>query len=147
MHHIEEMIKIIVDNGKHEDMVCLEEILTDLIYDVKRSDHGYYKAIEYKLHKMAHGEHLTDEMAHKWVDDMENKDGTKGPHWTIEQTNQYAGRHNPFDFFAVLNMIYSDYYSPKFDTATYVELAEDWLDDADVHDGKTLKYYMRVVKD
>lgn len=63
----------------------------------------------------------------------------------MDQTNQYAGRHNPADFFAVLNMMYSDYYNPSFDTSTYVKLAEDWLNDPDVGPGKTLKYYYYVV--
>jgi hypothetical protein len=42
-------------------------------------------------------------------------------------------------------MVFSDYYNPKFDTNTYVELANDWIDDEDVGEGKTLKYYMYVV--
>jgi hypothetical protein len=143
--HIKKMIEHIVNHGKPEDMHCLSEILTDLIYDLKHTDHSYYHAIEYKLHKMAYGEHLTEDMAHKWVDNMQNKDGTKGPHWTMDQTSQYAGRHNHADFYAVLNMMYSDYYNPSFDTSTYVKLAEDWLDDPDVGSGKTLKYYYYVV--
>lgn len=142
---IEEMLHTIVKHGRPEDMDCLADIMTDLIYDLKHTDHGYYKAVEYKLHKMAYGEHLTEDMAHNWVENMQNKDGTHGPHWTMEQTNQYAGRHNHCDFFAVLNMMYSDYYNPSFDTSTYVKLAEDWLEDADVGAGKTLKYYYYVV--
>jgi hypothetical protein len=145
--HIKKMIEHIVEHGNQADMECLSEMLTTLVYDLKHSDYSKYKMYEYKLHAMAYGEHLTPEMAQHWTEHMENKDGTKGPHWTMEQTDQYAGRHHHADFFAVLNMIYSDYYNPKFDTATYVELANDWLDDADVHEGKTLKYYMRVVKD
>lgn len=144
--HIKHMIKEIVEHSKPEDMECLAEMLTDLIYDLKHTDQGYYSALEYKLHKMAYGEHLTPEMAHKWTEHMQNKDGSKSPHWTMEQTNQYAGRHNHCDFFAVLNMMYSDYYKPKFDTNDYVELANDWLNDIDVPEGKTLKYYMRVVQ-
>lgn len=143
--HIRHMIDHIVEHGKHEDMLCLAEILTDLIYDVKHTDHSYYKHLEYKLHKMAYGDHLTEEQAHTWVEHMENKDGTKGPHWTMDQTNQHAGRHNHADFYAVLNMMYSDYYNTKFDTATYIELANDWLQDSDVGEGKTLQYYMYVV--
>lgn len=50
------------------------------------------------------------------------------------------------DFYAVLNMVYSDYYNPRFDTNTYVQLAIDWLNDKDVGGNKTLKYYMKVVK-
>ena len=76
---------------------------------------------------------------------MENKDGTKGQHWSVDQTSQYAGEFNKWDWYAVMNMMYSDYYNQKFDTNTYVELAKDWLNDKDVGYGKTLKYYMLVV--
>ena len=145
--HVKKMIHEIVEHGRPEDMDCLAEMLTDLIYDLKHTDKGYYHALEYKLHTMAYGEHLTEDMAKHWVECMQNKDGTHGPHWTIEQTSQHAGQHNHADFFAVLNMMYSDYYHSQFDTATYVSLANDWLDDPDVPEGKTLRYYMRVVKD
>jgi len=43
-----------------------------------------------------------------------------------------------------MNMIYSDYYNPKFDTETYLMLTMDWLNDVDVGACKTLKYYMYV---
>ena len=48
------------------------------------------------------------------------------------------------DFYAAMNMIYSDYYNPKFDTETYLMLTMDWLNDVDVGACKTLKYYMYV---
>lgn len=144
--HIRHMIKQIVEHGKPEDMECLSDILVDLVYDLKHDQPDYYHAIELKLHKMAYGEHLTEDMAECWVAHMQNKDGSKGAHWTMEQTNQHAGRYNHADFFAVLNMMYSDYYNPSFSTDTYVGLAQDWLDDADVSEGKTLKYYFHVVK-
>ena len=144
--HIKRMIEHIVENGEHEDMECLSEMLTTLIYDLKHTNHTQFEVYEYKLHKMAYGEHLTEDMAKHWVSQMQNKDGSHGEHWTMEQTAQHAGRHNHCDFYAVLNMIYSDYYNPKFDTATYIELANDWLNDSDVPSGKTLKYYLHVVK-
>ena len=145
--HIKHMIEEIVDNGKHEDMVCLSELLTELIYDLKHDQHAEYKELEYKLHVMAYGEHLTEEIAHKWVQHMENKDGTHGEHWSKEQTDKFAGAHNKCDWYAVMNMVYSDYYQPAFTTETYVALAKDWIEDSDVPEGKTLKYYYRVVKD
>ena len=49
-------------------------------------------------------------------------------------------------FYAIANMVYSDYYNLRFDTNTYVQLAIDWLDDKDVGGNKTLKYYMYVAK-
>lgn len=144
--HIKTMIHEIIEHGHTEDMDCLAEMLTDLVYDLKHTDLTHFHTLEYKLHTMAYGEHLTEDMARHWVSKMENTDGSHGEHWTIEQTNQYAGRHNHADFYAVLNMMYSDYYSPKFDTTDYVHLANAWLDDKDVSEGKTLKYYMNIVK-
>lgn len=143
MHRV--LIPKIIEHGTPEDMRCLEHILTELIDNLRISDHAEYERIEYKLHKLVHGEHLSEELAHKWVSKMKNKDGTHGEHWTIEQTNQSAGTHCKYDWYAVLNMMYSDYYNPKFDMSTYVELARDWINDVDVGDGKTLKYYLHVV--
>ena len=123
----------------------LEVILTELIDYVCVHNHDEYLKVEHELYKLVYGEHLNDTLAYKWVSKMENKDGTKGAHWTIDQTNQYAGNYDKYDWYAVLNMMYSDYYNPKFDTNTYIELAKDWLDDTAVGEGKTLKYYLYVV--
>ena len=59
---------------------------------------------------------------------------------------QYAPQQEASDFYAVMNMIYSDYYNQRFDTATYIQLALDWLNDKDVGGCKTLKYYYKIVK-
>lgn len=64
----------------------------------------------------------------------------------MDQTNQYAGMHNKPDWYAAMNMAYSDYYNPKYSTADYIELAKDWLNDQDVGKDKMLKYYLYVVK-
>lgn len=140
------LIKKIVEKGSPEDMEHLEELMIDMIDHLKVIDEDEYEHAEHKLYKMVYGKHLSKDLAHKWVSSMDNKDGTHGEHWTMEQTSQFAGKHNPNDFYAVLNMMYSDYYNPKFETATYVELANDWLDDSDVGECKTLDYYWHIVK-
>ena len=124
--HIE-LIDKIIKNGSNEDMECLRKILIDLISDLKYTDYDKYKKIELKLYKRVYGEHLNEELAKSWVADMENKDGTKGEHWSIEQTNQYAGSYNKYDFYAVLNMVYSDFYDEKFSINDYIkfELFQD----------------------
>lgn len=143
--HIE-LIDRIIKNGSDEDMECLRKILIDLISDLKYTDYDKYKKIELKLYKRVYGEHLNEELAKSWVADMENKDGTKGEHWSIEQTNQYAGNYNKYDFYAIANMMRSDFYNPKLEETTYLQMAKDWLDDKDVGDCKTLKYYMYIVR-
>ena len=139
------LIKKIIENGRQTDIEYLECLLDDFVHDLKTENYTKYKSIELDLYKMAYGEHLNEELALEWVSEMENKDGTKGQHWSVDQTSQYAGEFNKWDWYAVMNMMYSDYYNQKFDTNTYIELAKDWLNDKDVGDGKTLKYYMLVV--
>lgn len=139
------LIKKIIENGKQTDMEYLEYLLDDFIHDLKTENYTKYKSLELDLYKMAYGKHLNEELALECVSEMENKDGTKGQHWSVDQTSQYAGEFNKWDWYAVMNMMYSDYYNQKFDTNTYIELAKDWLNDKDVGDGKTLKYYMLVV--
>lgn len=141
------LIKEIVHGTNVEHMEMLEKLLVDLIDDLKHSDYHKYKEIEYDLYKSVHGKHLNEKLAHKWVDELENKDGTKGGHWTIEQTNQYAEANNRFDWYVAMNVVYSDFYNPKFDTNMYVELAKDFIHDKDASECKLLKYYMFVVKD
>ena len=139
------LIPKIIEEAKPENMACLEHVMIDMVDCLKIVDHDMYKHVEHKLYRMVYGNHLSAELAHKWVSKMKNKDGTTGPHWTMEQTNAYAGTHDKNDWYAVMNMMYSDHYNPKFDTTTYVELARDWINDADVEEGKTLRYYMHVV--
>lgn len=141
-----ELIDKLIAEGTSEDMECLRHILINLIDELSYTDRDKYKKIEYKLYKKVYGEHLNEDLAKCWVSGMENKDGTKGEHWTLEQTSSFAGNYNKYDFYAVLNMVYSDYYNSKFDTNTYVDLAKDWLNDSDVPEGKTLKYYMLIVR-
>ena len=143
--HIE-LIDKIIKNGSNEDMECLRKILIDLISDLKYTDYDKYKKIELKLYKRVYGEHLNEELAKSWVADMENKDGTKGEHWSIEQTNQYAGSYNKYDFYAVLNMVYSDFYDEKFSINDYIKFTNDWLNDKDISKDKILKYYFYIAK-
>ena len=45
-----------------------------------------------------------------------------------------------------LNSVYSDYYNPKFGTDIYAEMAADFIRDEDAKPGKTLSYYLQIVK-
>lgn len=139
------LIPKIIETGKPEDMECLEHLMYKMVDHLRVCDHDMYEHIEHKLYRLVYGQHLSKELAYKWVSQMENKDGTHGEHWSMEQTKAYAGSFDVNDWYAVLNMMYSNYYSPKFDLPVYVELAKDWLDDPDVGEGKTLKYYLHVV--
>lgn len=98
---------------------------------------------------------LTPELAHEWTANMKNGDGTKGPHWPMEQVKQLAKQRgitaDPVELFAVLNAIYSDYYkvAKKHNVHNmdfYLDMAMAWLDDKDAVPNKAAMYYECVVK-
>lgn len=98
----------------------------------------------------AHPAHLTLEDAKLWTSKMQNADGTKGCHWTLEQTQDVAKQRNincdPNDFWAVMNMMYSDYCQvakrQSVDTpGFYADMAKAFLDDTDAVDGKAYLYW------
>ena len=146
--HIKKMLSKIIESQNTEAMNWLGDVFSDLIYELEEMNPMWFKSIEYKMHVLAYGENLTEAEAIEWVSRMRNKDGTVGEHWTMNQTTEILKskgfKYNPYDFYAVMNMIYSDYFNPKFDIETYVELTKDWLDDVDIGNCKTLKYYIYI---
>ena len=98
---------------------------------------------------------FSKEMAMEWTRQMENADGTKGPHWTMDQVKNVMAQHkvqcDPYEFFAALNMVYSDYsaVAKKMNVNTmdfYVCMAKAFLDDPDAGEDKLAKYYEYIVK-
>lgn len=77
-----------------------------------------HRIFRVKAYEMEHGPHFNEEHARKAVMKMENEDGTRGPHWSLEETSALAsqygislsGKFNRYDWFVALNMVYSDYY-------------------------------------
>lgn len=111
-------------------------------------------------HERTYGPHFTEECAHKAVKHMENEDGSKGPHWTIEETERVAAQYgvnlksekfNKYDWYVALNMIRSDFYRAVVNmTGTdnikhFVELTKAWLNDKDIEEGKMWFYFKYVM--
>lgn len=98
---------------------------------------------------------ITKEMAEEWTSTMKNEDGTKGAHWTLDQVKQVMAQKgikgDPYEFYMVLNMIYSDYCAVLKkhrvnNLDVYVDLACAWLMDEDAVPDKASAYYEHVVK-
>lgn len=129
---------------------CLEENLSRM----KTKNKDMYENVVGDLYTSMYGEHFDEHSAMKAVESMENVDGTRGEHWDIDQSINLARQNNvpfadfnEFDWFYVLNMMYSDYYKVfGNDTSAYVKLAKAWLEDPDVSEGKAYRYYSQVVK-
>lgn len=98
---------------------------------------------------------FTRGMAMGWADQMENADGTHGPHWAMEQTKELQDKkgigHDPVEFFVTMNMMYSDYckIAKRYNVNTpdfYASMAKAFLDDKDAVPDKLAKYYEHVVQ-
>lgn len=132
----------------------LMETFKESIKPLKYSDREIYEEVVDKLYKECYGEHFSDWLAEKAVENFKNVDGTEGAHWTIEQIDDVIRQYgikcvgfNRWDLYYVMNMLYSDYYNVLgSDTAIYVKLSKAWFEDPDVSEGKAYRYYMQVAK-
>lgn len=120
-----------------------------------------HRIFRVKAYEAEHGPHFNEEHARKAVSKMENEDGTRGPHWSVEETTALASqyginlgsRFNRYDWFVALNMVYSDYYkviismTNSNSTKHFVELAKAWINDKDIDEGKMWYYYIYVMCD
>lgn len=92
-----------------------------------------HRIFRVKAYEMEHGPHFNEEHASKAVMKMENEDGTRGPHWSLEETSALAsqygislsGKFNRYDWFVALNMVYSDYNEPTNENSKIVELQNE----------------------
>lgn len=113
-------------------------------------------------HEQKYGPHFNEECAEKAVKKMINEDGTKGAHWSIEDTTSIANQYginikgdkvNKYDWYVVLNMIYSDFYKAVISMTNsnhikyFVELAKAWINDKDIDAGKMWYYFKYIMCD
>lgn len=101
------------------------------------------------------GDRLDEDTVRDWMERLRNEDGTTGPHWTMEQTSQVMRQKgvdcDPLEFWAAMNMMYSDYF-PVAKKANannidfYVNMAKAFLGDKDARAGKLARYYEAVVE-
>lgn len=94
-------------------------------------------------------------MADAWMAGLENEDGTKGPHWTIDQVKQVMAqkgwKEDPLRGWVTLNLMYSDYFNTAKKSNVnnldfYISMAKDFLSDKDAVEDKLSAYYNAVVK-
>jgi hypothetical protein len=95
------------------------------------------------------------QMAEEWVSQMQNSDGTRGPHFSTEKAKEVMKQYNvdcdPLEFYVVLNSLYSDYdQALKKNNASNLELyaclAKAWIEDKDAVPNKAAAYYTYVVQ-
>lgn len=139
----------LIESATHEQ---LKNFLFKEFEELKKTDKEMYDELEMELYVCVYGYHFNEHILNKALNCMENEDGTKGGHWSLEQTNSVAKQYgiafsnfNEYDFNYVMNMVFSDYYGviPN-ETSYYVKMAEKFLKDKDAPKGKALKYYLAM---
>lgn len=126
-----------------------------------RIDNGGSREMEHRTGMKEHGGayaengEFTEHMAKEWTAHMKNSDGTTGAHWPMEQVKQLMQQRginaDPAEFFAILNSVYSDYYTVAkkhnvHNIDFYIDIAKAWIDDKDAVPDKVAAYYECVVK-
>ena len=98
---------------------------------------------------------LTKETALEWTGRMQNEDGTTGPHWSMEQTEQARKQRgidcDPLAFYVTMNMMYSDYCkaAEKVNANSvdfYAYMARAFLEDKDAQPDKLERYHRCIAK-
>lgn len=139
---IKKYIKMIVDNGNQEDMECLSDMLTDVIYMLKTDHYDKYEKYKMKLYGMAYNYAFNDEMAYEIVEGMK----PLGEYWNMETIKSVIGNdsHRLEDMYIVMNSLANDYQDiiSLEDAETYIKMAHAWLDDVDQKEHKLWKYFV-----
>ena len=99
---------------------------------------------------------FSSQMAEEWTRGMENEDGTRGPHWTMDQTDKVMSQRgvtcDPVQFWVAMNMMYSDYckifqkYGVGDKIDFYADMAKEFLDDKDAAPDKLARYFECIVR-
>ena len=113
--------------------------------------YGSHEENPAEYHAAPETEHaLSEQAAKKWVSNMENADGTRGPHWTMDKTDevrkQFSLSCDPLQFWVTMNMMYSDYcrVAEKLGVNTvefYVCMTKAFLEDPDAQPDKLARYW------
>lgn len=141
-----EIVKKLAENATKADMETLTELTGDFLEKIRAKEPEVDKLIT-KIDLMLNPD-FTKETAEYAVSKMKNEDGTEGGHWDYDTTTSVLKSKgydfNPCDWYYVLNMVYSDYFSKDQPDEYYFKLAYDFLKDKDAPVGKAKKYFLAM---
>ena len=138
---MKEYLQMIVNNGKKQDMECLSDILIELMYELKESNHYEYEEYKRKIIGMAYDYKINGELAYDIVIDMK----PRGEYWDKDTIISVVGNQpNINDIYVVMNSLANDYGDviPLEDVETYVKMTNAWLNDVDAKKDKVWWYFV-----
>lgn len=146
MSTYKDIVTKLSDTATKDDMEKLTDLTSDFLESIKDKIPEVEKLImkiDLMLNPM-----FTRETAEYAVSKMKNEDGTEGGHWDYDTTTSVMKSKgydfHPCDWYYVLNMVYSDYFSKDQPDDYYFKLAYDFLKDKDAPVGKAKKYFLAM---
>lgn len=140
---MEEYIEKIVNNGKPEDMYCLNDILVEVLHKIKDTYPEDYKKYITKIKGMAYNYKIDEELAEEIVSKMK----PLGEYWDMETISSVNinNNHSVYDMYVVMNSLVNDYQNVinKDDAETYIKMANAWIDDVDGKENKIWWYFVK----
>ncbi len=127
----------------------LEWMIIQLAEKIKEIDECAAECIIDNFSKEIYGYHFFRKSYENAVGEMQNSDGTSGPHWSVDEIKEISDsngfsfeKNNFLDLAYVMNMLYSDY-SSIFgeDLSIYLRICVAFFADPDAPDGKAYRYY------
>lgn len=145
---IKEMLTKIIDKGNIEDMYKLNEMLDELICDLKEQKPKLYKEYKKQLYELAYGNVILEDKAIEIVEHMK----PFGQHYNMQDAKEikedYSIKHNVSDVYLVANSLYNDYHDLLEDNdEMYAKMTKMWLNDTDAVEDKTYLYFCNIPKE
>lgn len=146
MTHFKEIIEEYLDVSDVEDMRRLTNVIDCMFNAVEEIDPEMAKKYMTKVKLSQRCIPWDKAQAEMAVRMMKNKDGTTGEHWAYDKTKEVMEKRgydfNSAEWYYVLNMVYSDYASERFDTEDYIQMAYDIITDIDAPKNATKKVFI-----
>lgn len=145
---IKEMLAKIIDKGNIEDMYKLNDMLDNLICDLKEQKPKLYKEYKKELYELAYGNVILEDKAIEIVKNMK----PNGEHYSLEYAKDikenYNIKYSVSDVYLVINSLYNDYHDLLEDNdEMYAKMTKLWLNDSDSVEDKVYVYFMNIAKE
>lgn len=145
---IKKMLEVIIDKGKTEDMYKLNDMLDNLICDLKEQKPKLYKEYKKELYELAYGNVILEDKAMEIVENML----PYGEHFTMDDAKEikeeYSIKHSVSDVYLVVNSLYNDYHELlEENNDMYAKMTKLWLNDSDSVDDKVYEYFCNIPKE
>lgn len=145
---IKEMLAKIIDKGNIEDIYKLNDMLDNLICDLKEQKPKLYKEYKKELYELAYGNVILEDKAIEIVKNMK----PNGEHYSLEYAKDikenYNIKYSVSDVYLVINSLYNDYHDLLEDNdEMYAKMTKLWLNDSDSVEDKVYVYFMNIAKE